>query len=288
MQKQPTHACLVCGEDKAERFSIYFDGFIKLFRCHTCSFVAQYPGPGKDARVDSYREYYDLAFLDQGKEWMYPEREQVLHDIARRIHDVHPSGKLLDVGCGDGLFLAQAKKFGYTCFGIEDSADLSGYAKKKTGATVLTGQYNADSFPPHSFDVISFIQVVEHLPDPISVLGIVRQHLAPNGLLVIEVPSIHAPHFLAYSLTGMKKFVDNPHGIIDCHIGYYTPRTMRQLTDTAGFTEQQLVTGRWKYKYHGALKAMAHVLDPLFQVSGIGGILYIGKPSQIDKTASKR
>lgn len=269
--------CPLCGELRPERFSVYFDGYIKLYRCHTCSFVAHYPGPGKDTRVTSYREFYDLDFLKQGKAWMYPERKQVLQDIARRIHALKPGGRLLDVGCGDGLFLAQAKNLGFECFGIEESSTLSAFARKKTGAQVVTGEYTLEAFPKHKFDVISFIQVVEHLADPLAVMEVVKQHLAPGGLVVIEVPSIHAPHFLAYQLSGLKQFVKPPHGIIDCHIGYYTPRTMRLLAQTAGFSELALVTGRWKYKYHGLLRAVAYGLDPLFQLFGIGGILYIGQ-----------
>jgi len=270
--------CAVCGENRPEKFRSYFDGYLKLYRCVTCNFVAQYPGPGRYTVVESYNEFYDLAFVEQGKEWMYPERIPVLRDIASRIAQRKNGGALLDVGCGDGLFIQQAQQQGFTCTGVEDSAALAGYAHKKTDADIIHGQYSRDMFPAASFDVISFIQVVEHIPYPLPVLEAVKHHLKPGGLLVIEVPSIHAPHFLAYRMTGIKAFVAPPTGVIESHVGYHSPNTMRRLTGSAGFTELSLVTGRWKYKYSGLLRTLAYILDPLFEATEIGGILYIGTP----------
>jgi hypothetical protein len=124
--------------------------------------------------------------------------------------------------------------------------------------------------------VITFIQVVEHLLNPLEILEIVQYHLKPGGIIMIEVPSRFAPHFLAYKATGIKWFVKPPDGVIDCHVSYFSPRSMRHLTQLAGFSEQSLVTGRWKAKYRGLLRYVAVFTDPIMNALGIGGILYTG------------
>ncbi len=276
--KALANVCPLCGEKNPDAFRIYFDGYIKLYRCRTCTFVAQYPGPGSYTIVEEYGDYYDLDFVKKGQEFMYPYRRRVLGDIADRVFKIVGAGKkILDVGCGDAHFLHLAEQKGLTATGVEPSKLLSEYGQGKIRGTVHNTYYSKDLFPAESFDVISFIQVVEHLVNPAELLEVAKYHLKPGGLIVIEVPSILSPHFLAWRFTGIKYFVKPPDGIIDCHVNYFTPKTMRALTQKVGFSEYKLVTGRWKVKYSGILRAMAYVLDPIFDIFGIGGILYIGR-----------
>jgi hypothetical protein len=96
-------------------------------------------------------------------------------------------------------------------------------------------------------------------------------------MVVIEVPSIHAPHFLAYRLTGIEWFVKPPTGVITTHQGYYRPRTLVTLVTGIGFSIVELTTGRWRVKYGGLISSMARLTDPLFDILRIGGILLIGR-----------
>jgi SAM-dependent methyltransferase len=268
--------CAVCGETRPESFKVWFDGYVKLYRCSTCGFVSQFPGPGRSTIVADYQDSYTLSFLNEGHEFMYPHRRHVLQDIANRVAAVKKGGHILDVGCGDGHFLYLCSRMGFQCSGVEDSKVMSEYAARKTGARVLQGMYAREMFPAESFDAITMIQVLEHIPAPMEALEMARYHLRPDGILVIEVPSIHSPHFLAYRWTGIKKFVKPPIGVVYCHFGYFTPRSLLTLTAKCGFETRSLVTGRWQYKYAGRLRPLGKVLDPLLNALGIGGILYMG------------
>jgi SAM-dependent methyltransferase len=271
------HPCALCGEDNPDRFRVWFDSYIKLYRCQTCDFIAQFPGPGKNTIISSYEHYFSLDFTKSRQKFMYPKRRRVLQDIADRIQILKPKAKILDVGCGDGHFLYLCSKLGMNVSGVEYDRQLSAYAGKIAQADVKQGEYTQEVYPKNSFDVITFIQVVEHLSDPIKILKIAHDHLRPGGLIVLEIPSISAPHFLAYRLTGIKRFVNPPAGIIDCHFGYYSPKTIQILTQKSGFETVSSVTGRWHFKYHGLLGMAGQVLDPFFNLMRIGGILYIGK-----------
>jgi SAM-dependent methyltransferase len=274
------YPCAVCGESRPQMFRIWFDDYLKLYRCKSCGFVSQYPGPGSYNVVTDYKDKYSLDFLKAGQEFMYPMRRVVLQDIVNRITKYQAVGNILDVGCGDGHFLYLSSKKGFSCYGVEGSEKLSKYASSKSGAKVIQGLYNKEMFPENSFDVISLIQVLEHIPTPINALETAKYHLRPNGILVIEIPSIYAPNFIAYRLTRIKKFVKPPSGVIFSHFGYYNPKSLFALTQKCGFNNEELVTGRWKYKYSGYLKIIGQIFDPVFNYTKIGGILYIGRNSE--------
>lgn len=270
-------ACAVCSETKPESFRIWFDGFIKLYKCQKCGFVFQAPSPGRYTPILNYEDCYTLDFLKEGKEFMYPERKLDLENIIENILKLKPNGKILDVGCGDGLFLFLCKKKNLDGYGIEPSKQLSSYASYKTGCKIIQGFYKKEMFPPASFDIVSFIQVLEHIPNPLEAMRIANYHLKEGGICVIEIPSINSPHFLAYKCTGIKWFVKPPTGVIPSHFGYFTPKTLLTLTKKVGFKKIDLITGRWHYKYSGVLKKIGKIMDPLLNIVKVGGILFIGK-----------
>jgi ubiquinone/menaquinone biosynthesis C-methylase UbiE len=198
-------------------------------------------------------------------------------DIVSRIKSTVDGKAILDVGCGDGHFLNICKSTGFDCHGVESSKALSSYARLKVGDGIINSPYEKALFPAETFDIITIIQVFEHIEKPIDLLGIANHHLKPDGIVVIEVPSINAPNFLAYRATKIRSFVKPPTGVIPSHFGYFSPATLSFAAQKAGFRRISLVTGRWKYKYSGAKKVIGALLDPLLDLLRIGGILYIGR-----------
>lgn len=269
-------SCAICGEDNTNSFRIWFDGYQKLYKCLKCGFVANYPGPGCSTIIADYEETFYKAKTDNGGAFN-PKRRQGLQDIVDRVNRIKPNGKILDIGCGDGHFLHLASISGLNCYGMEASKELASYASDNTKAKIVQGTYSADMFPENTFDVITLIQVVEHLVAPLDILRIAKYYLRPTGIIVVEVPSIHAPHFLVYQLTRIKWLVRLPHGVIATHVGYYSPKTLTTLMRNSGFRKLSLITGRWKYKYDGLLGKVGKILDPIFNTIKVGGILYIGR-----------
>jgi len=279
MNKNLGCPCVLCGENNPNNFRIWFDSYLKLYKCLKCGFIAQYPGPGENTIINNYEDNYSLDFLKQNKEFMYPERRIVLQDIVDRIYKIKSKGSLLDIGCGDGHLLYLCKKRFPDCYGVEYSKDLSKFASSKTNFPIIQGKYCKEIYPPNKFDIITIIQVLEHIPNPVDFLEIVHYHLKKNGILVIEIPSISAPHFLAYRFTGIKKFVRPPDGIINCHCSYFSSKTLKLLLKNCGFEHISLITGRWSVKYGGTLHLIGKIIDPALNFTRIGGILYIAKKS---------
>jgi len=126
-----SYPCFVCGEKNPDDFRIFFDGYVKLYRCKRCHFIARYPGPGMNSITERYEDYYSLDFLDRGQEFKYPHYRKKFIDIVQKIKNYTNKGRLLDVGCGDGHFLSICEQFGFECYGVEPNKLLSTYASSK-------------------------------------------------------------------------------------------------------------------------------------------------------------
>jgi len=88
-----------------------------------------------------------------------------------------PGTSILDFGCGEGIFVKIAQKFGYQAFGydIDSKANADFYSLKE--------------IPNHFFDAVVCFDVIEHVDDPKKILKNIRQKLKPNGLLFITTPN---------------------------------------------------------------------------------------------------
>src|SRR5439155_3001922 len=100
------------------------------------------------------------------------------------------TGRLLDVGCGDGLFLAIAGRAGWSVEGIEFSPEGARRATHRLGRPIAVGDLARDTALAGPFDVITLWHVLEHLPDPATALRAARARLRPGGLLVAAVPNL--------------------------------------------------------------------------------------------------
>ena len=99
------------------------------------------------------------------------------------------SGRLLDVGCGSGVFLyGFRQRFpAWHVVGIEPTKDFADVARKQ-GIEIVPCYLQADAFSV-VFDLITLIHVVEHLDRASDLLRIVKGYLKPGGLIYIECPS---------------------------------------------------------------------------------------------------
>ena len=99
-----------------------------------------------------------------------------------------PAGRLLDIGCGYGLLLAEARSRGYDVLGLELSADGVRHAREQLDLPVLALTLEQAALEPGSFDAIVMTDVFEHLDDPVATLDLCCELLAPGGVLVLTTP----------------------------------------------------------------------------------------------------
>ena len=137
-----------------------------------------------------------------------------------------PSGRLLDVGCGDGRLLALAAPY-YDCTGLEPSPIGAARARDK-GFRVLETTLEETRIEPHSFDVITMDSVIEHVRHPLSVLKRANRILKPGGIIALKTNKFEGP---AYRLHG-RGWCGFRHGY---HTFLFTGATLGLTLERAGF-----------------------------------------------------
>ncbi len=97
-------------------------------------------------------------------------------------------GQFLDIGCGFGWLLDEARQRGWESYGIEPSDIACKYAWEM-GLEVKKGFFPQVTYEDKRFDVVCLMDVLEHLDEPGNMLNNIQNILKPSGLLVLNVPS---------------------------------------------------------------------------------------------------
>jgi len=166
-----------------------------------------------------------------------------------------PPARILDVGCGNGEFLAQAQKEGYQVEGIDISEAAAGLCRSK-GLDAVSGDFLETEFT-RSFSFITLWDVIEHLPKPIAFIQKAFQILKPEGVLVLKTPS---PGMNTMRIA--QRFPRLRGGLIHFpdHIQFFTKSSLDYALKHAGFTSIQWLPSKnfRSQKKGGGLKKMVY------------------------------
>lgn len=183
-------ACKACGAgDPRARFER--DGF-HIVECRACGLVYV----GEDPASIDFGRLYDESYYTGGQEGVFadyvgqaPARRAAARRRLFTLRRMKPAGRLLDVGCAAGFFLAEAQAH-YRVRGVELSEFSSRFAREQFGLDVVTGTLHDAAFEAASFDLVTLWDVIEHVPDPAAVLAEVSRVLAPEGRVVLTTGDI--------------------------------------------------------------------------------------------------
>ena len=234
--------CCLC-DDVGER--LYQIPPYGVRRCARCTLVFISPRLHEEAlsRLYDQVDYFEGGVYGKRSRWspaMVLQRVWTsgrLDRIARARSDGRSgrpaSGqRLLEFGSGYGLFLDAARARGYQVQGVELSRPAAEKSTKK-GIDVYCGQLvDAPLIGP--FDVICGWDTLEHVPDPLAVLGRIRELIADDGTVAMSTPYFSS---LPSRLLGERWWTLKPAE----HIWHYTPHTLRLLTARAGFTVTDVI-----------------------------------------------
>ena len=191
--------CNLCGSDRTEPYREGRDRQLGgterfcLVRCLQCGLIYLNPRPCRDDMARYYPADYEpfarLSRYEGGRlaRWSY---RRYLDKRCAKLPKT--PGRLLDVGCATGDFLARAREHGWRVQGVEPGQAAAEAARRRYDLDVFTGDLAQAHFPDGHFDAVTLWDVLEHLVDPRVELAEIHRILKPDGLLLIELPNLHS------------------------------------------------------------------------------------------------
>ncbi len=156
------------------------EGMIHLYECRECGFQFFNPKLAGDAEFYEHVQTHAMGYYAPNR----PENERNVRFALK-----HGYQSILDVGCGVGFALDAAKRAGLKTYGVELNRAAATTAAERGHTIFPILLENLASEWEGKFDLISLNQVLEHVPDPISIVRQCVRFLSPNGAVAIAVPS---------------------------------------------------------------------------------------------------
>lgn len=204
---------------KAEDFRITDSSYgltAAIYACAQCDFLYC---PNAPDVLPFYQEMSDAEY-----EQTRPERSMQARKLLHKVRKWKSAGRLLDVGAGTGIMVEAASNEGYSAQGVEPSEWLHAEAAKRGLDVTLGILPHADLKGP--YDIVTIVDVIEHVNDPLALLRSVHDVLAPNGIGIVVTPDAGS---LAARLLGKRWWHYRP-----AHISYFTRRTLCLALKNAG------------------------------------------------------
>jgi 2-polyprenyl-3-methyl-5-hydroxy-6-metoxy-1,4-benzoquinol methylase len=256
MKERHNIFCPICESAVDNKFleNIERNGRIyTIYFCRECNVGVTIPRPSDDdvsqlydtgtyrattgKRFNAFFEYLIYSFRIQRK---------------RRIEKFQKSGRILDIGCGRGLFLYIMKRNGWDVLGSELNDETASYAREKYGISINTGDPLDWGIPDESIDVITINHVLEHLDNPVKMVSACKRLLKPKGLLVVSVPNINS---LQASVGKTVWFhLDAPH-----HRYHFSESGLKRLLDRKSFRILKVRRFDLEYNIYGWLQTLLNM-----------------------------
>lgn len=169
---------------------------IDYIECLSCRIVYQFPFPERHQIEEIYNQDDSHYFISdvknanfvQGELWLRETAQFFITRLQEHYTQSLADASVLDFGCGTGIVLDEIQKLGSRCTGVEMSPWACRYGRERFGLTMLNEDILKVQLEPESFDVILMSHVIEHLPDPVTIVSRLAHLLKPNGVLMICTP----------------------------------------------------------------------------------------------------
>lgn len=241
-----TAVCPLCRSDSLTRKTYDFDPF-RVVHCAACGLWYLSPRVKEQHLTDAYKQdaYYEAGSefgytnADGGYECRCTAIRAASRTFLKRMAALGlTGGRLLEVGCGYGYFLMEAKNY----FQVVAGLDYSEKAVDKTrqvGIAAFRG--GIDEIPAGQiFDVIVAVNVIEHVYQPVKFVQDLLKHLAPRGWLVLSTPMMNS---FWRRILGRRW----PSFLLPEHVAYYDQHTLKDLYSRCGISEVHALPSSYKF-----------------------------------------
>jgi len=216
---------------------------VPLSECRKCFLVFRRDRPSSETLGTLYQDGYYGHWEEYGS-WdsVWTIKTKTFNEYLAMVlpHVARAGGRprrLLDVGCAHGYMLVAGQRMGFESHGVEVSAEAVAAAQER-GLLVQQGTIERIFFPQAHFDVITAIDVIEHLPQPRDFMEQLQRLLRPGGALLLVTPDVG-------SMAAQVARTHWPHYKPE-HVCYYSKRSIARLLSMAGF---ELISVQPAFKY---------------------------------------
>lgn len=239
--------CPACNAHRARVDAFFYAWRERLFHLHRCGDCTHQFLHPPVTREDQELIYGD-GYFSAGGDWVcgvfgggYLEAEPHLREEAAEILGMLPAppARLLDVGCAGGTFLDEARSAGFQVSGIELNASMAKQARTRYGLEVLCAR--VEDVPldqwQECFDVVTLLDVLEHVPEPHAAVATIARWIRPGGHLLVRGPLSNSPR------ARLKESLRRALGIRKQLPGYpldantFNKRSLSRMLDLCGFTD---------------------------------------------------
>ncbi|HOF73841.1 MAG TPA: class I SAM-dependent methyltransferase [Syntrophales bacterium] len=185
-QSVESRRCPYCLE---QAFPGLAAGRRRFFHCSSCRLVFRDGLDAPEAAAEERRYYEDEYFRELAWDQLEGYRDGIYREALDRIEGQEGRrGRLLDVGCGCGLFLREALKRGWDAKGIDPSRESIEYLHATIGDAGIQGTLE-DFDPGTRYDAVTMINVLDHLAEPWKDATRAASLLRDGGVLYVRVPN---------------------------------------------------------------------------------------------------
>jgi len=236
---QPTaslNECSDCSYCRSTSLLHFLFSGRRYYRCSSCDLIFAERKTDGNATLAYYQERYFDEYSDDQRSG---QRARIYRQILDLLEENQNKGWLLDIGCGCGLFLAEAQKRRWLIFGLDPSRHSIADAMSRIGDQVICG--TVDDLPiDRHYNAIVMINVLDHVIEGWRQLKKIHQLLVPGGILYLRFPNgvFHSSVLQFFRMISAERFVKP---ILIFHEYAFTPKAIRRYLRDAGFVDVQIL-----------------------------------------------
>ncbi len=242
-------ACAICRHAQARLFGVDYYGF-HIVRCQTCGLLYQSPRPSYEwLLANVYAEGYHET-LPSASQRPHANQHYIFARQLRRIEQFVTRGSLLDVGCGQGGFLAFAAERGWRIAGTEVTGPLVEWLQRQLPqGRFHTARLEEFPFAGPRFDAIRLNHVLEHTQDPARELNLASTLLRDQGVVYVSVPNVASLDSRLKNLLSRLGLKRRPYRHLTAlhHLWFFTPASLARLAESVGLRVCALETPLYVY-----------------------------------------
>lgn len=246
-----TTLCPLCKstEQTIIRDTLRYDIKRKVLHCSKCDFVflEDKDDPNNFYSSEDYRSRYgpDLtkkASPEDVFDAYYSYQGPIIKEIE---HLLTPNTSVLDVGCSAGQFLAALKGKVGLRVGLELSQNEAEFIRSRHDFKVYSEPIETIKIEEEPFDLVTSLQVVEHVPNPINFIKNLARQVKPGGYLYLELPNLDDALISCYKSAGYAQFYFR-----EPHVSYFTKKTLAAAVKAAGLSGEIKTVQRYNFTNH--------------------------------------